>query len=113
MLVFLKGSSIFLGGCFAKCSRATWDGGKEMASAFLVLAMTWGPRAGVLLRPEKSLGRNKEACEGVFRAVLEGSCPSESKQECSCSCWAIAPQKAAGTRSPPYKGREGFTKQLQ
>lgn len=58
-------------------------------------------------------GRKKEACEGVFRAVLEGSCPSESKQECSCSCWAIAPQKAAGTRSPPYKGREGFTKQLQ
>lgn len=47
---FLKGNSVFLGVCLAKCSRAIRDGEEGIASVFLVLGMAWGSRAGALLR---------------------------------------------------------------
>lgn len=104
---FLKGSSIFLDVCLAKCSRAIRDGEKGMASAFLVLGMTWDQRAGALLRPETpGLQEYKEFGKEEIKRPLE---------ECSGLCWGahtqvranrsapVSPQKAAGTRCPPYK----------
>lgn len=103
---FLKGSNIFLGGCFAKCSRATWDGGKGMVSAFLVLAMTWGPRAGALLRPgTPGLQEWKEfGKEERKRPVLESSCTSESKQECSVTAGLFPPKRQQVPGALPARG---------
>lgn len=100
MLVFLKTSTVFLGICPAKCSRAIRDGEKGMAFAFLVLGMTWGQRAGALVRP--GTPGAESVWEGRRRAL----------EKCSGLCWKAHTQIQAN-RSAPVPAGPSLPKRLQ
>lgn len=96
-----------------------------MTSAFLVLGMTWGPRAGALLRAGTPELQEQEVFGKEER--------KRALEKCSGQCWrahtrvkanrsaAVTPgpslpkKQQVGTRCTPCKQRVGFTvtKQLQ